>query len=130
MVEERGCLTPYPLLMSGLLSALIAAGVSAIVALLIEYAAKPGLEARKERILRERADLRELRRQLLLIIEREREGWASDLGGDDDDLIRLGVLADQAFEQLHRCSDLLPDEVRHLAEWGFDHYKSRFPVPG
>lgn len=116
--------------MSVLWTALLAAAVSALVALLIEFAAKPGLEARKDRILKERTDLRELRRLLLYIMEREREGWTANTGARDRDLTRYEELADQVFEQMHACADLLPSEVRVLAWWGLDHYRGTFPVEG
>lgn len=48
-------------------SAVVAAAVSALVALLTEYAAKPSLEARKERILDERRNVWELADTLLVL---------------------------------------------------------------
>ena len=51
-------------------SVVVPALVAASVALLVEYAAKPALEARKERLLRKHRALWELRDALAVLIER------------------------------------------------------------
>jgi hypothetical protein len=97
---------------------LLSAAVAAFVALLMEYAAKPWLEVRKESILAAHRDLRELRRRLailgnhiVLAHRRMEKGDASQAADLVDTLIRE---TDELRDQMQVCLDTLPSDVKHL----------------
>jgi hypothetical protein len=116
------------------LSILVSALVAVFTTLVVEYFAKPGLEARKERILAEKAALRELRHRLLVLIEHEREGTFPRSTFDQEayeerDIARAGAEGDAIVESLVRCRDLLPQEVVRWLEFSLDGWKATIAPP-
>jgi hypothetical protein len=117
---------------------LISAVVAALVALLIEYVAKPGLEARKERILADRRSMRNLRTALKLLLEHEVEGafprtpaeWTQEFADFQAEYIaRAGAEGDAITELRLKCQNLLPEEIHRLLRYGLDGWKAMMAPP-
>ncbi|MGH3452737.1 MAG: hypothetical protein ACRDQW_18955 [Haloechinothrix sp.] len=116
------------------LSILVSAAVAAVVTLLIEYAAKPGLDARKDRILEEQRALRDMRTQLDLLMEHEREGWFPRGPYQPDEveaanIARAGAEGDSIMALVVRCQDLLPEEIRRFLQYALNGWQTTIAPP-
>lgn len=106
-----------------LLSLLVSAGVAALVTLLVEYAAKPTLEARKERILQRKRKLWELIDSLIMIGTRA-EAIDLALSQNEIEVSEFERLLDAAFAEVEKVDaasatsiEVLPAEL--YGELGF-----------
>ncbi|MEU4672536.1 hypothetical protein AB0F91_32300 [Amycolatopsis sp. NPDC023774] len=100
---------------AGIQTALISAGTAAAVALLIEYLAKPSLEARKDRILEQGRVRRDVRARILSLGMRV-SGLAPRMAGDrSPDIERVENLA----AETQRLAD---DALKLEQLWGRDRW--------
>jgi hypothetical protein len=118
-------------------SILVPAIVAAIVALAVEYAAKPALEARKERLLRRQRVLWDLRDALAVLIDRldSIETWTRrqdlELGElvaleREIDLGRVDIRAVQDFAA--KASSWLPPAIWSELSFAYGRHQTMFAV--
>jgi hypothetical protein len=117
-------------------SVVVPAVVAAAVALLIEYAAKPSIEARKERVLRARRALWELRDALVVLDERlSALEYATRQSLGEEDLASFEREIDVARQQLWLAEDLGARAAHQLpaaiwSELSFAHGRHRAMFDG